>query len=91
MTPPRRQQQEETDADAPKDEGEDKGEDKDKGKEVDEDEDQVSAATCARSQTSMRISPRLATARPQRITHIRRLQLVATLSEHASTCGRLCI
>ena len=69
--------------DVPKDKEEDKDEDKDKGKGVDEDEDQVAAATCARSQTSMRFSPRLATARPRRTTHIRRLQLVVTRSERA--------
>ena len=50
---------------------------------MDEDKDQVPAATYARSQTSMHLSPRLTTACPQCATHIHRLQLVATRSERA--------
>ena len=71
--------------DAPKDEEEGRGEDEDEdeGETKDKDKDQVLAATCDQSRASMRLSPRLATARPQRATHLR-LQLVAARSERAS-------
>ena len=51
------------DEEVDRDEGKDKDEEADEGEEVNEDEDQVLVATCAWSQTSMRLSLRLATAR----------------------------